>query len=99
MRTWSSLLLTLLLSLFASTPARAAHLFAGVAEVEITDRAAGKFTFVAGYTNGYLYYLPTAAQRQIPGYAQEDSDCLVGPPGWRKIFGERADAVFEQRAK
>ncbi len=36
-------------------------------------------TFVAGYTNGYIYYTPTADQRNNSGYAQEDCDTLVAP--------------------
>jgi hypothetical protein len=46
-----------------------------------------KHTFVAGYTNGYIYYTPTAKQLQNVGGAQEDSDCLVAP-AWQKIFEE-----------
>jgi hypothetical protein len=42
-------------------------------------------TFVAGYTNGYIYYTPTVAQRSNTGYAQEDCDCLVAPE-WQRIF-------------
>lgn len=42
-------------------------------------------TFVAGYTNGYIYYTPTAQQRANTGYAQEDCDCLVAPE-WQRIF-------------
>ncbi|MSR32366.1 MAG: hypothetical protein EXR99_12775 [Gemmataceae bacterium] len=41
--------------------------------------------FIAGYTNGYYFYLPTAEQRNNSGYAQEDCDCLVAPQ-WQKIF-------------
>ena len=61
----------------------------------VKKRAAGKFTFVAGYTNGYLFYLPTEAQRKNTGYAQEDCDCLVAPE-WRKIFDERTDVVLKR---
>lgn len=42
-------------------------------------------TFVAGYTNGYIYYTPTVAQRTNSGYAQEDCDSLVAPE-WQRIF-------------
>lgn len=42
-------------------------------------------TFVAGYTNGYIYYCPTAAQMENMGYAQEDSDCLLAPQ-WQAIY-------------
>ncbi len=42
-------------------------------------------TFVAGYTNGYIYYSPTAEQLLNVGGAQEDSDCILAPE-WQKIF-------------
>lgn len=41
--------------------------------------------FVAGYTNGYIYYTPTLPQRSNTGYAQEDCDCIVAPE-WHRIF-------------
>ncbi|MBS0209872.1 MAG: hypothetical protein JSS27_13065 [Planctomycetes bacterium] len=50
--------------------------------------------FVAGYTNGYIYYAPTAAQRLNTGYAQEDCDSLVGPE-WQAIFETKALAVLK----
>lgn len=46
-------------------------------------------TFVAGYTNGYIYYCPTAEQLRNVGGAQEDSDCMLAP-AWQKIFEEKA---------
>lgn len=42
-------------------------------------------TFVAGYTNGYIYYCPTAEQMANIGNAQEDSDCLLAPQ-WQAIY-------------
>lgn len=42
-------------------------------------------TFVAGYTNGYIYYAPTAEQLRNVGGAQEDSDCILAP-AWQQIF-------------
>ncbi|RBP40470.1 hypothetical protein DES53_108177 [Roseimicrobium gellanilyticum] len=45
--------------------------------------------FVAGYTNGYIYYTPTVAQRNNTGYAQEDCDTLVAPE-WQALFEKRA---------
>lgn len=42
-------------------------------------------TFVAGVTNGYIYYTPTAEQLKNRGGAQEDSDCLVAPE-WQLLF-------------
>ena len=49
--------------------------------------------FVAGYTNGYLHYLPTARQRANTGYAQEDCDCLVAP-AWEEVFKDGAARMF-----
>ncbi len=46
-------------------------------------------TFVAGYTNGYIYYAPTAEQLNNRGGAQEDSDCLLAPE-WQQIFEDAA---------
>lgn len=42
-------------------------------------------TFIAGYTNGYIYYCPTADQLLNRGGAQEDSDCMLAPE-WQKQF-------------
>lgn len=61
----------------------------------IKKRAPHPNTFVAGYTNGYLYYTPTESQRTNPGYAQEDCDCLVAPE-WRRLFDERVDTLLKQ---
>lgn len=44
-----------------------------------------KNTFVAGYSNGYIYYCPTAEQLANWGRAQEDSDCLLAPE-WQEIY-------------
>lgn len=63
----------------------------------IKRRARGPFTFVAGYTNGYLYYLPTEDQRNNTGYAQEDCDCIVAPE-WRKLFDAEVDKLLAQLA-
>lgn len=51
-------------------------------------------TFVAGYTNGYIYYAPTAEQRNNQGYAQEDCDSLVGPE-WQEKFETKAIEVLK----
>jgi hypothetical protein len=61
--------------------------------LNIKQRAPAEFTFVAGYTNGYIYYTPTAEQRNNSGHAQEDCDCLVAPQ-WQKLFEERVDAIL-----
>jgi len=54
-----------------------------------------KHTFVAGYTNGYIYYTPTAKQLENVGGAQEDSDCLVAP-AWQRMFEERVAQMLKK---
>jgi len=51
----------------------------------IKQRSPHKNTFVAGYTNGYIYYAPTAEQLVNVGGAQEDSDCVLAPQ-WQEVF-------------
>jgi len=57
--------------------------------LNLKRRAPAPLTFVAGYCNGYIYYLPTEQQRGNTGYAQEDCDCLVAPE-WQKLFETKA---------
>ncbi len=52
-----------------------------------------KFTFVAGVTNGYIYYTPTAEQLKNRGGAQEDSDCMLAPE-WQMIFEDKVRKVL-----
>jgi hypothetical protein len=54
-----------------------------------------KHTFVAGYTNGYIYYTPTAKQLENAGGAQEDSDCLLAP-AWQRMFEEKVAQVLKK---
>lgn len=54
-----------------------------------------KMTFVAGYTNGYIYYTPTAKQLQNSGGAQEDSDCLVAP-AWEQLFYSKVAGLLKK---
>lgn len=54
-----------------------------------------EFTFVAGYTNGYIYYAPTAEQLLNVGGAQEDSDCLLAPE-WQKLYEEKMAALLRK---
>lgn len=54
-----------------------------------------RHTFVAGYTNGYIYYAPTAEQLRNRGNAQEDSDCLLAPE-WQALY-ERKTAELLSR--
>ncbi|MGV3721315.1 MAG: hypothetical protein ACO1SX_10445 [Actinomycetota bacterium] len=46
-------------------------------------------TFVAGYSNGYIYYAPTEEQLANTGCAQEDCDTLLGA-GWQTLFERKA---------
>jgi hypothetical protein len=65
--------------------------------LNIKKAVADPLAFVAGYTNGYIYYTPTVAQRRNTGYAQEDCDSLVAPE-WQKLFEERAEAILKKLA-
>jgi len=63
--------------------------------LNIKQASAHRFTFVAGYTNGYIYYTPTDEQRRNTGYAQEDCDTLVAP-GWQSLFESKVSAILEK---
>jgi len=52
-------------------------------------------TFVGGYTNGYIYYAPTAEQLRNVGGAQEDSDCLLAPE-WQRIYEKKASEIIRR---
>ena len=54
-----------------------------------------ELTFVAAYTNGYIYYSPTAEQLRNVGGAQEDSDCLLAPE-WQKLYEEKAAEILRK---
>lgn len=54
--------------------------------------------FVSGYTNGYYFYMPTVAQRNNSGYAQEDCDTLVAPE-WQALFESKAITVLKALAE
>ena len=57
--------------------------------LNIKQRSPHQRTFVAGYTNGYIYYAPTAEQLLNVGGAQEDSDCVLAPE-WQQLFEDKA---------
>jgi len=67
--------------------------FPGELSVEIglgiKQRSPHPLTFVAGVTNGYIYYSPTAEQLKNRGGAQEDSDCYLAPE-WQALFEAKA---------
>ena len=54
-----------------------------------------EFTFVAGCTNGYIYYAPTAEQLNNTGYAQEDCDSLLAPE-WQKLYESKVAEMLER---
>ncbi|MCA9078689.1 MAG: hypothetical protein KDA93_26930 [Planctomycetaceae bacterium] len=59
----------------------------------IKKRSPHEHTFVAGYTNGYIYYAPTAEQLLNLGGAQEDSDCLLSPE-WQEVFESKVTELL-----
>jgi len=63
--------------------------------MNIKKQSPHDLTFVAGYTNGYIYYAPTAEQLRNVGGAQEDSDCLLAPP-WQALFENKAAEMLEK---
>lgn len=61
----------------------------------IKKRSPHKNTFVAGYTNGYIYYSPTAEQLLNVGGAQEDSDCILAPE-WQALFETKVAELLKK---
>lgn len=62
--------------------------------LNIKERSPHPLTFVAGCSNGYLYYAPTAKQLSNTGTAQEDSDCLLAPE-WQAAYEDKAMRLLE----
>jgi hypothetical protein len=52
-----------------------------------------EFTFVAGYSDGYIHYAPTA--EQFKGEAYEDTNCLLAPE-WQKIYEEKVLEILKK---
>jgi hypothetical protein len=63
----------------------------------IKQAAPHELTFVAGCTNGYLYYAPTPEQIES-GEAQEDHDCLLAPE-WYQIYQDKALEIVTRLAR
>jgi hypothetical protein len=59
----------------------------------IKERANHEHTYVAGYTNGYIYYCPTVKQLRNVGGAQEDSDCILDA-AWQAIFEAKVEELL-----
>lgn len=62
--------------------------------LNIKEASPHELSFVAGYTNGYIYYAPTAEQLANVGGAQEDSDCILAP-AWQEIFETAALEILK----
>ena len=52
-------------------------------------------TFIASYSNGYIFYSPTEEQLANVGAAQEDCDVMLGP-GWQEIYEAAMDRMLGQ---
>lgn len=63
--------------------------------LNIKQASPHKSTFVAGYTNGYIYYAPTAEQLANVGGAQEDSDCILAPE-WQKLYEAKVAQMLKK---
>lgn len=63
--------------------------------LNIKKMSSREFTFVAGYTNGYIYYAPTAEQLRNTGGAQEDCDTLLAPE-WQQLYEERVSQMLRK---
>ncbi len=63
--------------------------------LDIKKASPHELTFVAGYTNGYIYYAPTADQLKNTGAAQEDSDCVVAPE-WQTVYEGAAAELLKK---
>jgi len=63
--------------------------------LNIKKNAPNKNTFVAAYTNGYIYYAPTAEQLRNTGEAQEDSDTNLAPE-WQLMFERKVSEILQK---
>lgn len=63
--------------------------------LNIKKRAPNENTFVVAYTNGYIYYAPTAEQLKNTGEAQEDSDTNLAPE-WQMMFENKAAEILQK---
>jgi hypothetical protein len=63
--------------------------------LNIKQASPHRLTFVAGYTNGYIWYTPTSQQRSNSGFAQEDCDSIVAPQ-WQPLFESKVAELLQQ---
>lgn len=62
--------------------------------LNIKEKSPYASTFVAGYTNGYIYYAPTAEQLRNKGAAQEDSDTVLAPE-WQDLYERKVVEILQ----
>jgi hypothetical protein len=63
--------------------------------LNIKEKSQFASTFVAGYTNGYIYYAPTAEQLRNKGGAQEDSDTILAPE-WQGLYEKKVVEILQR---
>ncbi|MBM3290324.1 MAG: hypothetical protein FJY92_09250, partial [Candidatus Hydrogenedentes bacterium] len=63
--------------------------------LDIKKASPHALTFVAGYTNGYIYYAPTADQLRNTGAAQEDCDTILAPE-WQAVYEDAAAQLLKR---
>ncbi len=63
--------------------------------LNIKEKSQFASTFVAGYTNGYIYYAPTAEQLKNKGGAQEDSDTVLAPE-WQGLYEKKVVEILQR---
>ena len=61
--------------------------------LNIKEKSPYENTFLAGYSNGFIYYNPTADAYN--GWAYEDMNCILAPE-WQAIFEEKVMAIINR---
>ncbi len=61
--------------------------------LNIKNSSPYEFTFIAGYSNGYIHYAPTSEQYNAGGY--EVANCLLAL-GWQKIYEEKVLEILKR---
>lgn len=63
--------------------------------INIKEKSPFEYTFVAGYSNGYIFYAPTEEQLRNAGGAQEDCDTNLAPE-WQQLFEEKVSEILKK---
>ena len=61
--------------------------------LNIKEMSPYEFTFLAGYSNGYIHYAPAA--EQYKGGAYEIANCLLAPE-WQKLYEEKVLEILKK---